>query len=177
MNLQTYYLDYVFKVAELDMWSLPEELLGSNESYVAYPGMSGEILSILGNNITADKQVKAMRTDDKKLIDWANTVNPANIALKFTRSTGLYSGSFDLYAGNADPGEETKQVKLGTMKTQGVLLLSRDPAAATMSLEDGVMPGFYVAPVKVEKRTWNASLPFIIVPEAVDNDWSEGLPE
>ena len=176
MNLQTYYLDYAFRVEAIGLDDLPKELLGANAAYVAYPGMFPEYLTLLGNAITASKQVKVMRKDNKQLVDWASTVNPANTDIKFTRATGLYTGSFDLYAGNGASGTETKQVKLGSMKAQGVLLLSRDKDAA-LKFEDGVMPGFYIVPVKLDRRTWNASLPFQIVPNAVDNDWSEGLPD
>ena len=178
-NLQAYYLDYTFKVKDLAVDSLPEEIWGGRTP-VAWPGMNEEVLQIAGNNITVSKQVKSMRSDDKKLVDWENTINPANLVFTFKQATGIYSGSFELWVGNADSGEETVQMKLGTFKHQGVLLMNRGDSA--VSFEEAVMPGFYLAPVKLQDennkpRTWNASLPFAIVPEELFNDWSEGFPE
>lgn len=181
-NLQKYYLDYAFRIDEIDTMDLPEELLGNNEEYVCYPGLYGDYLKLAGSDITMDKQVKSMRTDDKKLIDWEKTVNPSALTMSFKRATGIYSGQFEMWAGNAEAGEETKQTKLGTFKHQGVLLLSRDESTGTLAFDDAVMPGFWNFSVSVKdegstkKRTFTGSLPFVIAPEAVENDWSEELP-
>lgn len=180
LNLQTHYLDYEFNVA-MDGFDLPDELLGSNEAYVCYPGLFGDTLNLLGQTITADKAVKTMRTDDRKLVDWSESVNPSGLTMSFNRATGVYSGRFDVYAGDASDGEETKQVKLGSYSHQGVLLLSRDETSGELAFDDCVMPGFWTAALTIKDeetnktRKFTASLPFKIVPEAIDHDWSEGF--
>ena len=166
------------KVEEYDF---PEELLGANEAYVCYPSLYGDYLNLIGQTITMDKAVKTMRTDNKKLVDWEKTVNPSGLTMTFKRATGIYNGQFDIYAGDADAGEETKQTKLGSYKHQGVLLLSRDETTAALSFDDGVMPGFWTAALTIKDeetnktRKFTASLPFMIVPEEVEYDWSEGF--
>ena len=180
LNLQTYYLDYAFNVV-MEGYDFPDELLGSNEEYVCYPGLFGDTLNLLGQSITMDKTVKSMRPDNKRLIDWNASVNPSGLTMMFKRATGLYSGQFDIYAGDASAGEETKQTKLGTYKHQGVLLLSRDETSGALAFDDGVMPGFWTMAVTIKdeetnrSRKFTASLPFKVVPEAIDNDWSEGF--
>ena len=180
LNLQTYYLNYAFSV-KVEEYDFPEELLGANEAYVCYPGLYGDYLNLIGQTITMDKAVKTMREDNKKLVDWEETVNPSGFTMTFKRATGIYNGQFDIYAGDADAGEETKQTKLGSYKHQGVLLLSRDETTAALSFDDGVMPGFWTAALTIKDeetnktRKFTASLPFMIVPEEVEYDWSEGF--
>lgn len=179
VNLQTYYLNYAFYVSLDD--ELPDELLGSNEAYVCYPGLYLDYLNLAGQNITVDKTVKTMRTDNKKLIDWEETINPSGLTMTFKRATGIYNGQFDIYAGDADAGEETKQTKLGSYKHQGVLLLSRDETTGSLNFDDCAMPGFWNAALTIKDeetnktRKFTASLPFLIIPEAIDYDWSEGF--
>ena len=186
-NLQAYYLGYDFQVKQIDVDAdIPEELLGTNEGYVCYPGMFSECLSLAGNVISADKQVLAYRETvvkgkKTKLVDWENSVNPANLTFSFKQATGIYSGKFDLYAGNDfdDDWLETKQVKLGSFSHQGVLVMNRDENSGILPFEDAVMPGFYLVPVKVavegsaRTRSFTASLPFAIVPEERINDWDD----
>ena len=184
-NLQAYYLNYRFAVnpVEPDM-DLPEELLGAHEAYVCYPGMFSEYLKLSGNAITADKQVLAYRetvvnNKKTKLIDWENSVNPANLTFTFKQATGIYSGKFDLYAGDDfdDDSMETKQTKLGSFSHQGILVMNRDRDSGTLIFDDAAMPGFYLVPVKVpvsgstKTRSFTASLPFVIAPEERVNDW------
>ena len=186
-NLQAYYLGYNLLVKEVDVDAdIPEELLGANEEYVCYPGMFSEYLTMAGNAITAPKQALAYRETmvggkKTKLIDWENSVNPANLTFSFKQATGIYSGKFDLYAGNAfdDDWLETKQVKLGSFSHQGVLVMNRDENNGILSSEDAVMPGFYLVPVKVavegsaRTRSFTASMPFAIVPEEREKEWDD----
>ena len=190
-NLQAYYLNlggssYALKVMPIDTNSdLPEELLGAHEVYAGYPGLFDEYLTLAGNNISAEKSVLAYRAATTKLIDWENSVNPANLSFSFKQATGIYSGKFDLYAGDAldDDWVETKQTKLGSFSHQGVLLMNRDVQTAALPFSDAVMPGFYLVPVKVpvgtgsKTRTFTASLPFVIAPEERNLDLSEGFQE
>lgn len=171
-NLQAYYLDYAFRVDAITAVDLPEEVLGSR-TLLSAPGLYGDYLKIDGNNVTMAKQSKKMRTDNKKLIDWTNTVNPANITFSYKRATGITSGQFELWGGNAEAGSETEQKKLGSYKHYGVMLFSRDPEASVLPFDEAVIPGFCVIPVTIEKRKWSAALPFVILPEARDLDWTE----
>lgn len=174
VNLQSYYLNYEFGIDDVSEGGLPAELLGSNAAVVSCPGLYDDVLSVEGNAVSAPKQSKVMRADDKKLVDWEKTVNPSNLSISFKRATGVYSGKFEMWGGNADPGKETKQTKLGTYSYQGVLLLSRDPEAVLLPAgpETVVAPGSCIVPVKVTtKRTWNAALPFEIRLRPVVYDW------
>ena len=185
-NLQAYYLGWSLAVRDFDDYAaLPSEFLdalGDDYQYVAYPGLSGlDYLVVDGNAVSMAKQSKVMRTDNKKLIDWEKTVNPSNMSVSFKRATGIYSGSFDVWAGNDFAGEETVQKKVGSFKHQGVMLLARDADASEMVFEDAVMPGFFLAPLtlkekvgtKTVSRKWSASLPFVIAPEEIDQPWLE----
>ena len=194
-NLQAYYLNYDFVVKAVDPeMDLPEELLGSHEAYVCWPGMFSEYLSVVGNSITAPKQALAYRETlvngkKTKLVDWEGSVNPANVTFSFKQATGIYSGKFDLYAGDSfdDDGLETKQTKLGSFSHQGILVMNRDRESGALAFDDAVMPGFYLVPVKVpvegssKTRSFTASLPFVIAPEERVNEWdvpgwAESLP-
>ncbi len=185
-NLQAYYLGYDFAVRPIDVDSdLPEEVLGSHEAYVCYPGMTEMYLSVSGNAITAPKQSLSYRETvvnnrKTKLIDWENSVNPENLTVSFKQATGIYTGKFDIYAGDGsdDDGLETKQTKLGSFPHQGVLVMNRDVSTGSLSFDDAIMPGFYTVPVT---RKFKATLPFVIAPEERTNDWddetwSESLP-
>lgn len=186
-NLQAYYLGYNFLVKEVDVGAdIPVELLGGHDEYVCWPGMFSEFLTLSGNAITAQKQTLAYRETvvnkkKAKLIDWENSVNPANLSFSFKQATGLYSGKFDVYAGDDfdDDGMETKQTKLGSFSHQGILVMNRDRESAALTFEDAAMPGFYLVPVKVpvagtsKTRSFTASLPFVVMPEERINDWDD----
>ena len=183
VNLQRYYYDLGYK------WSVPEpeglselsEYLCSStyNTLVAYPGSKdvAESLSLVNDTVSAVTQKLAYRSDNKKLIDWAKTKNQSNLKFSLTRATGLYTGSFELWGGNDEPGSETKQKLLTTCKHRGVLLLSRDPYVSILTEEENLAPGFYNASVTVEKRTVSASYPFVVKPVKFEHsEQTEELP-
>ena len=152
---------------------------------VAYPGSKdvAESLSLVNDTVSAVTQKLAYRTDNKKLINWAKTKNQSNLKFSLTRATGLYTGSFELWGGNDEPGSETKQKLLSTCKHRGVLLLSRDPYVSILTEEENLAPGFYNASVSVTdlftgvKRTVSASYPFVVKPVKFEHsEQTEELP-
>ena len=118
-----------------------------------------------------------------KLIDWSSSVNPCKFALSFKSATGVFSGSFDLYASKYDDnGAETEQKKVGSFKHQGVMVMTRDESAP-LAVEDAVMSGFYTAPTKLvdeadnKTYTWTASYQLLIGAEEIVNPPTEGWGE
>lgn len=194
VNLQAYYLNYALYLVDLaDGDQLPTALKGEEYEWSAYPGMltcgdgseaHGLYVDMVVNTPTVEKSVIQNTTDvngkKTKLIDWNASVNPCKFTMSYKAATGIFSGSFDLYASKYDDtGVETEQKKIGTFKHQGVLLLTRDEAAP-LAVEDGVMSGFYTAPVKAvdskdnKSYTWNASYQLLIGAEAIVNPPVEG---
>ena len=194
VNLQAYYKNYsLYLVDLLDSDQLPTALKGDGYEWAAYPGMvtdadCGEVhglyVDMAVNTPTVEKSVIVNTTDANgkktKLIDWSASVNPCKFAMSFKPATGIFSGSFDLYTATQDDfGNETAQNKVGSFKHQGVLLLTRDEAAP-LAVEDGVMSGFYTAPVKAvdssdnKSYTWNASYMLLIGADEIVNPPTEG---
>lgn len=173
-NLQAYYYGWDLGSGSVEFDGLESAIFGS-KTVLCYPGLYDDYLTLAGNTIKANKQTKAYRADNKKMLDWEKTVNPANVSFTFKQATGLYSGAFEMYGGNAEAGKETSQTKIGSFKHQGVLVMNRD-AAASLTFEDAAMPGFWLAPIKISsKRTWTATLPFAIEPTASEPPPDEGL--
>lgn len=174
-NLQTYYLNTRFSVRMDDpSWRLPEEIYPLGMSTVlAYPGAAaeGETINLVGQTMSVVKRVLVKR-QGSVLWDLESSVNPSNLALSFTRATGLFSGSFSLWLGDSGIGEETKQKEQVNIQYKGVLT-----PVKSMSSEFVDRPGmgYYLVPVTLPGRTWNASYPFEVFGEEFINDWSEGF--
>lgn len=163
-NLQAYYLGFEFALQAGD-YTLYEEPKASGYSYVgsAFDRLS---VSLSGNAFSVPKQVLVKDPANKKLIDLAASVNPDNVVFKFTRATGIVSGSFSIWT-ESDSGQ--KEIK--KILHYGVMPLSRPEGSF---LDDTVVTaGFYLLPMKIGSRKWSASLPFNLVGEFVDPDWSE----
>ena len=194
VNLQTYYKDYaVYLVDLMDGDQLPEALKGETREWAAYPGMivdeasgleHGLYVDLSVNNLLVDKQVLSYKLDDAgrktKLIDWASSVNPCKFTMAFKAATGLFDASFDVYAATlGEKGEELTQVKTGSFKGKGVLLMTRDQAAP-LEVEDAVLSGFYTAPARLvdpadkKSYTWNASYKLLFGGAKIVNPPEEG---
>ena len=193
-NLQAYYKGYSLYLADLlDGDQLPSALKGEDYEWSAYPGMltcgdgeaaHGLYVDMVVNAPTVEKSVVQNTTDANgkktKLIDWNASVNPCKFTMSFKAATGIFSGSFDLYASKYDDdGVETEQKKVGTFKHQGVLVMTRDESAPLL-VEEGVMSGFYTAPTKLvdpadnKSYTWNASYQLLIGADEIINPPTEG---
>lgn len=188
VNLQAYYKGYAVYLTDLGD-SLPEEalaLLGEDYQFSAYPGLiykedaqesSGLYVDLSVNNVLVDKTTTVYQYDEKgkktSLVDWSASVNPCKFALSYKSATGIFSGSMDMYASLYDEaGVETKQVKVGSFKHQGVSLMSRDVDAA-LDVKDAAFSGFYLAPMKIadpvtkKTTTWNMSYKLLFAVEDV----------
>ncbi len=194
VNLQSYYRNCSLYLADLlDGEQLPEALRGEGYEWAAYPGMiadqssgaqHGLYVDMVVNAPTVEKTTVVNTLDEKgkktKLIDWAASANPCKFTMTFKQATGIFNGSFDLYAAKFDEaGSETEQKKVGSFKHQGVLVMTRDESAP-LAAEDGVMSGFYTAPVKAvdpnDKKSynWTASYMMLIGAEEIVNPPTEG---
>lgn len=188
-NLQAYYLSKDFAVDAGSWTDLPEELLTgayAGFKYVAevYPQTypTGQKIDIVGDALSAEKRVLAKRTDNKTLNDWEKSVNPANVTYKFTRATGLVSGTFGIWMTKDEMKSgvvKTTEKELTNIKHYGVMMLSRDPFA--LFGEDTLTAGYFLVPTTLaDKRKYTASLPFNVIlsedrgeEDWCKDDWSE----
>ena len=104
---------------------------------------------------------KALVTDSQKKIDFAASVNPANVQVKIARATGLVSGSFSIWAESASGSQK----EIAGAKHYGVALLSCGelPADGAGSIDASTATaGFFNLPVTLSSRKWTYSAPFNI---------------
>ncbi len=159
VNLQRYYLTRAFEVGAPAVEDFPPEMFAVGFTPVSGIGPKGDALDLSGNALTAPKQVLAK---NGKLVDYAASVNPAGVQLKFARATGLVTGTFGLWTENGDASVQ-KQVK--GLKFFGAALLVRD--AASPLGEEVVAPGFFTQAVTLtegaKSRKWTFSAPFNVL--------------
>ena len=104
---------------------------------------------------------KALVTDSQKKVDFAASVNPANVQVKIARATGLVSGSFSIWAESASGSQK----EIAGAKHYGVALLSCGelPADGAGSIDASTATaGFFNLPVTLSSRKWTYSAPFNI---------------
>ncbi len=167
-NLQTYYLN-----AELTVGAsgAPAALDATYTQLLCTPETYGLALAPVGDTLTVGKRTLVKVPGSATLYDYANSVNPCNLTLTYTRATGLYLGSFSLWYGNA---AGTAQKEQTSVKFQGVLT----PAKAAGSVyTDSPGLGFYQISEKIGVRTWSGSYLFEIRMQEAAVDWSEGWGE
>lgn len=147
-NLQRWYVDYAFAAdvpnAE-DMFEELAETLPEGYQFVAEANPVGTTVTVNDNSLAVDKQV-LVKDATKKLNDWTNCVNAANVTVAFKRATGIVSGTFDLwYEGiNAKGATEQANKLYGKLKHEGILLLSR--ADEGFLAEEVFTTGYFLAP-------------------------------
>lgn len=163
-NLEAYYLGWEFAVRTGDYTQF-DEPLSAGYTYAAEQA-NGLPVSLAGNALSVAKRSLAKNPFNKKLYDLAESINPANVSVKFTRSTGLVSGSFSIWTEAENAQKEIKKIN-----HYGVVTLSR---GENSPMDESVLSsGFFLLPMKVSGRSWSASLPFDIVGDYTDPDWSE----
>ena len=174
INLQAYYLNYLFEVGTADIEEFPKEIVAAGFSIVAGVEPNATAVSIAGN---AFSTAKKSLVKDGKLYDLASSVNPCNVQVKLARATGIVTGTFSVWSAK-DDGSAQKEIT--GFKHNGVLLLSRD-AASPLS-EDVMSAGFFTGSAKLSEvnpttkktstRTWTFSLPFNLIGiDQGDQDW------
>ncbi len=173
VNLQTHYLSRDFSV-ETATEELPAAAFASG--YVASNEVSpnGTVVDLVGNAFSTAK--KAL-VKSGKLTDLSASVNPCNVQVKFTRATGIVTGSFSVWSENEDG---TAQKEVTSFKHNGVLLLSR---SADAPLSDEVVAAGAATKALSWKdtdpdtkrsvsRKWTWSVPFnLLGVDRGDEDW------
>lgn len=196
VNLQAYYKRYAVYLTSFESSGmLPDDVIqalyGDSYEIVAYPGKifneesgeeSGLYLDLSVNAVSVDKTslvyVKDAKGKATKVIDWNRSVNPCKFVFKFKQATGLFDGSFDLYAAK---GTDEVPVKVSSCKHKGLWVMARDSGSA-LSANEGAFSGYYVSPVKLKddadnkSYTWNASYQLLFGADEIVNPPAEGLP-
>ena len=184
VNLQNYYLGREFAVSTVDSGDeLPPEALASGYSFstLSSPGDLG--VSFLGNAVSVAAR-KLVKNNTTGLTDFGTSVNPWNTTVKFTRATGLVSGTFNAWEWvvKSDLANEyaTAQKQISGLQHRGVLLFARDESSESPLADDVLTAGFFLMPATSStkaadtKKAWKASLPFNIITVGDDEPvWDE----
>ena len=88
----------------------------------------------------------------------------SGVTLKFTRATGILTGTLDVTA----DGKATKG-----LKHYGVLLMNQ-PEDLFGRAQDVLTAGFFLWPTKAQNKTVNVSYPFCLLSEETDPDFAKG---
>ena len=158
-NLQRYYLEEQFLIDGIDIEAIPAEFFGGKDP-VVYPGSSGAIA-----------------------LDWAMNKlsiakDPSGMTLSFVRTTGIFTGKFDIGTTNVNSKGTVTTSRIGSCSHFGVLPIVRDEEASIQPAQ-AVMMGAYQAemklptPGKSTKRSWKASLPLVIRAEKRPEGWDQ----
>lgn len=181
VNLQAHYLDRGFSILAVeDPGDLPIEALASGYAFSTSAAVQEFLatpenlqLWFVGNaaKVNARKLVKNATTG---LYDFTASVNPWNATVKFTRATGIMTGTFSAWEWvfKSDDIQDfaAKQKEIAKLTHKGVWLYSRESAPDSSLRDDAVTAGFFLMPTSGK---WKASLPFTVIAEPVVNDWSE----
>ena len=158
MNLTAYYLNAAitmdFSAVEEDGAVTPP---AGTDTLLAAPGTFGGPIKVstAGNALTADVPKKKLvkKAGSKTLNDLEASENASNVSLKFTRATGIFSGTFSLWFGDDIYGSETVQKEMTGVKYQGVLTPVNDSGLYAECPGIGAIN--YTE--TIEKRKWTAS--------------------
>lgn len=175
-NLQTYYLNEGFAITAGTGEDLPAGALASGYSFTTLSTPQDLGAKFTGNTFAVDAY-KNVKNNTTGLTDFGDSVNPWNVALKFTRSTGIITGTFNAWEWviKNDLANEymTKQKTITKLATKGVLLFSRDVDEKTLD-DNVVAPGFFLMPnttdSKLVSKKWKASLPFNVLSTGEGDD-------
>ena len=185
-NLQRHYLGDSFALSTVETAEeLPTYALAKGYSFTAQSTPQGLPVSFVNNTLTpaAKKLVKNATTGlyDTWQIDpvsgesVAASVNPWAVTFKFTRATGIISGTLSAWEWTMKFDEAgfpyaTAQKQITKLAHKGVWLWSRDSGSESPLPADAVSAGFFQ--MKGSKN-WKASLPFNVLVTAED----EGMVE
>ncbi len=169
VNLQAYYLNEGFAIEAGTGEDLPADALASGYAFTTRSTPQDLGVKFTGNTLVPDAY-KAVKNATTGLTDFGASVNPWNVALKFTRATGLVSGTFNAWEwvlkNDLVNTFETKQKTITKLTHRGVLFFTR--AEGDPALADNVLTaGFFLMPnttnSKLVSKTWKASLPFNVI--------------
>lgn len=187
-NLQNHYLGSKFALSTIETKDeLPTYLLAKNYSFTAESVPHDMGVSFVGNTLTpaAKKLVKTAttglydtwQTDPASAESVAASVNPWSVALKFTRSTGIITGTLSAWEWTFKRDEAgfpyaTAQKEIKKLAHKGVWLYSRDGGSESPLAANANSAGFFLMQ---GAKSWKASLPFNILATEVDDEpnWAE----
>lgn len=147
MNLQTWYLGQTLTFGAFgEALAAPAAYNGTDDATSGYALLDqtpeGLQLTVLAQTLSVPGKVLAYipAGDRSGAIDFGQSVNPNGISLRYTRATGLITGSFTLYyqSGGADQAYKTRSVTY-----KGVMTPLREAGGAWASTE---AQGFYLVP-------------------------------
>ncbi len=128
-NLQAFYKDFTFK-GRLDEAYAPSGL-DATYTRLAYLPNGTLDFTLSGDTMTAEKRVLVK---NGKLNDFEASVNPSNFTIKFTRATGLFTGTFALWYEGESRGAPVQKEQ--SVKYQGILVPTQAAASGY-----GTVPG------------------------------------
>ena len=174
VNLQAYYLNYLFEVGTTDISEFPSETVSSGYQVVTDVQPNETEVNLAGDVFSTAKK---SLVKNGKLNDLVASVNPCNVQVKLARATGIVTGSFSIWSENEDG---TAQKEVTSIKHNGVLVIARDGYAPLP--DDIASAGFCTKSVKVtdvnedtgktSTRNWTFSLPFNLISiDQGDVDW------
>ncbi len=193
-NLQRYYLDRVltFNTGSFgdDLELMKDEVYPAGLDWLSLcPGRAeGKCFdefgfTFLGNTVSVAKKSLVKREENNKLYWFDESENPANVSMKFTRATGVFSGAFSLWFADAwDQCDQTTQKEVTGAKYNGVFLTSREDLSDGEIAADYVALGAVTFPVNVKytvlqgnrevtkTRKWTGSWLFSIDAEDISED-------
>ena len=184
-NLQNYYLGRGFAISTIDNGeALPAAALAKGYSFTTLSSPKDLDVSFTGNALTVPART-LVKNKTTGLSDFGTSVNPWNTTVKFTRATGILTGTFNAWewvfkSDAADYTYATAQKQIASLAHKGILLFTRDDSAESPLAANVLTAGYFLMPATtstkaaVKKAAWKASLPFNIL--TVDDDekvWDE----
>lgn len=185
-NLQNHYLNAKFALATVETAEeLPTYALAKGYSFMVESVPQDMGISFVGNTLTPDAK-KLVKTSTTGLYDtWqtdptthesvATSVNPWSVTTKFTRSTGIITGTLSAWEWTFKYDEAgfpyaTAQKEIKKLAHKGVWLYSRDGGSESPLRADACSAGYFLMQ---GAKSWKASLPFTIYASPADHDWLE----
>ncbi len=189
VNLQAYYLNRDFAVQAAETGDdLPEAARASGYEFRTESTPQDLAMKFTGNAMTVASR-KLVTNPTLGLYDFVGdvtttSVNPWSVTLKFTRATGVVTGTFSAWEwkyrtvdGYTYP---IAQKEIKKLAHKGVMLFSRDDSSDSPLDANVLSAGFFLMPAttstkaKVVNATWKASLPFnIVVTDESERSWDE----
>ena len=166
-NLQAYYNDWAqqFSIDTIQAEGFPKEILASGYRVVTAAQPDDEDVNLAGDKFETAKKTLVKRTDNKKLNDWAQSVNPCNVQVKLTRATGVVTGSCSVWS---ETNDGSAQKEITGFKHNGVITLDRDNGSGDVLSDKVISAGFLNKSIKIGKRNWAFSVPFNVAADVAE---------
>lgn len=163
-NLQAYFINRDFAAYGAESGDdLPAEALAKGYSFADNSTPQDLEVKLTGNTISVAAR-KLVKNKVTGMYDFASSANPWAATFKFTRATGVVTGTMSawewvLKQDAAGYTYATGQKEIKKLAHKGVLLFSRDSSAESPLDADTLTSGFFLMPAT---KKWKASLPLTI---------------